>query len=518
MPKTIQITRQNDSNCNEAPSVTQGTRLTTQTKLTSGPKNDNPGRNKIPDSLPQIHNAMRIHNELNFQSKYDTAPHDSTPVCRALPRPRNAGAPLPENTGGSARERRLDPPPPLADPEDALYLEPRKVVKVEEATDYANLNPDISSFQAEGILNRLIDSVAAQKLFLSVPVQREEMYNCNKYPENLLKNWSKTLLPYDKTRVVLSPLFKLASSDYINASHVKGFGGSLRYVAAQGPLEHTVTDFWRMAWELRVSVIIMLAKFDETSEMYPQCQLATYLRVGPPLKGNGYTITALRSRLEKNFSVTTVKIEHDGSTRTLEHYHHSGWDKNTLDVPRNLAAMLQCFLTRHNEGLGEVVIHCTDGLRRTSVVLLALLMMESILSEGCLRIKEALSKVRKCRPGMVSKQEDFNLALEIVDELLHGTATACVADDFNRNLSKKSQSSQALFRKAHVLESISVSEAAQRYPACLALHRFPSIIPLDTRRVVLQSEDQVADENLHDADRHKEEHDKEGLQQEKGAV
>lgn len=88
---------------------------------------------------------------------------------------------------------------------------------------------------------------------------------------------------------------------------------------------------------------------------------------------------------------------------------------------------------------GEVVIHCTDGLRRTSVVLLALLMMESILSEGCLRIKEALSKVRKCRPGMVSKQEDFNLALEIVDELLHGTATACVADDFNRNLSKISQ-------------------------------------------------------------------------------
>lgn len=87
---------------------------------------------------------------------------------------------------------------------------------------------------------------------------------------------------------------------------------------------------------------------------------------------------------------------------------------------------------------GEVVIHCTDGLRRTSVVLLALLMIESILSEGCLRIKEALSKVRKCRPGMVSKQ-DFNLALEIVDELLHGTATACAADDFNRNLSKISQ-------------------------------------------------------------------------------
>lgn len=61
-------------------------------------------------------------------SLLDTAPHDSTPACRALPRPRNAGVPLPEDAGGSAKEGKPDPPTPLADPEDALYLEPRKVV------------------------------------------------------------------------------------------------------------------------------------------------------------------------------------------------------------------------------------------------------------------------------------------------------------------------------------------------------------------------------------------------------
>ncbi|XP_047471459.1 receptor-type tyrosine-protein phosphatase kappa-like [Penaeus chinensis] len=164
--------------------------------------------------------------------------------------------------------------------------------------------------------------------------------------------------------------------------------------------------------------------------------------------------------------------------------------------------MLRYFRNRHIEG--EVVVHCTDGLRRTSVVLMALLVMESILSTGCLRVKEALTKLRKCRPGMVSNQEDFNLALEIADELLHGAATAWGADEFKGNLSK---TSSLLFRKAHVLESVSVSEAVQR-PAFLDMHRFPSIIPLDTRRVVLQSEDQIDDEG------DKEEHDRKSLKDE----
>ena len=60
------------------------------------------------------------------------------------------------------------------------------------------------------------------------------------------------VLPNPATRVPLSPIPGEEASDFINANYVRGYNGRERtYIAAQGPLPHTVADFWRMVWEVR---------------------------------------------------------------------------------------------------------------------------------------------------------------------------------------------------------------------------------------------------------------------------
>ena len=54
---------------------------------------------------------------------------------------------------------------------------------------------------------------------------------------------------YDQTRVKLNELEDKESSDYINANFVAGYTERKRWICAQGPLEHTVADFWRMIYE-----------------------------------------------------------------------------------------------------------------------------------------------------------------------------------------------------------------------------------------------------------------------------
>lgn len=52
----------------------------------------------------------------------------------------------------------------------------------------------------------------------------------------------------------LSEIVGIPGSDYINANYIRGASGSQAYIASQGPLAHTVTDFWRMVVECDVQV------------------------------------------------------------------------------------------------------------------------------------------------------------------------------------------------------------------------------------------------------------------------
>lgn len=59
---------------------------------------------------------------------------------------------------------------------------------------------------------------------------------------------------------------------YINASHISAaIGTSQRfYIAAQGPLAGTVSDFWQMVWQCDVYVVVMLADVSSSNAQVHQ--------------------------------------------------------------------------------------------------------------------------------------------------------------------------------------------------------------------------------------------------------
>ena len=87
----------------------------------------------------------------------------------------------------------------------------------------------------------------------------------------------------DHCRVVLKSRPGDKGSDYINASFVdvsrnvsnviligshtytypQGYYQKAAYIVTQGPLQDTCDDFWRMIWEKKVALIVMLTKLTE---------------------------------------------------------------------------------------------------------------------------------------------------------------------------------------------------------------------------------------------------------------
>ena len=82
-------------------------------------------------------------------------------------------------------------------------------------------------------------------------------YNHSLNSVNSLKNRYANIHPYDHSRVILESDGN-PGSDYINANHIGGFNGNKEYIAAQGPLPETISDFWKMVWEQNCSAIVMV--------------------------------------------------------------------------------------------------------------------------------------------------------------------------------------------------------------------------------------------------------------------
>lgn len=84
--------------------------------------------------------------------------------------------------------------------------------------------------------------------------------------ENIFKNRYPDIKAYDQTRVKLAQIDSIAGSDYINANFVMGYKERKKFICAQGPMDNTVCDFWRMIWEQHLELILMLTNLEEYSK------------------------------------------------------------------------------------------------------------------------------------------------------------------------------------------------------------------------------------------------------------
>lgn len=373
------------------------------------------------------------------------------------------------------------------------------------------VEPILAGFLLETYKRKLADE---GRLFLaefqSIPrifsryTVKEAKKSCNS-----VKNRYVDILPYDYNRVQLTTGNGETGCDYINASFIDGYKESKKYIAAQGPKDETINDFWRMIWEQQSSIIVMVTRCEEgnrvkCAQYWPSPDRETELYEEFIVKLNSedhypdYIIRrlSLTNKREKN------------SEREVTHIQFMSWpDHGVPGEPHLLLKLRRRVNAFKNFFSGPIVVHCSAGVGRTGTYIGIDAMMEGLEAENRVDIYGYVVRLRRQRCLMVQVEAQYILIHQALLEHNQFGETEI-------NLSELHSSLTTLKEKTSDSEPTLMEDEFERLPSFKNWRTFntgvteenkkknrtSTVIPYDYNRVLLkldegQSQDSDPDED-----------------------
>ncbi|XP_015202502.1 receptor-type tyrosine-protein phosphatase epsilon isoform X2 [Lepisosteus oculatus] len=289
---------------------------------------------------------------------------------------------------------------------------------------YGDTELDVSSL--EGHLQKLHNTTAPSdrigleeefKKLTNVRIMKENMRTGN-LPANMKKNRVLQIIPYDFNRVILSMKRGQEFTDYINASFIDGYRQKDYFIATQGPIAHTVDDFWRMVWEWKSHSIVMLTELQEREQdkcfqYWPPEGSVTY---------SDYTVEIKGETLVDTFSVRDFVLTYkpDNQTRLVRHFHFHGWPE--IGIPAEGKGMIDIIAAvqkqQQQSGNHPIIVHCSAGAGRTGTFIALSNILERVKAEGLLDVFQTVKSLRMQRPHMVQTMEQYDFCYRVVQDFV----------------------------------------------------------------------------------------------------
>uniref|UniRef100_A0A3B4AGJ0 protein-tyrosine-phosphatase n=1 Tax=Periophthalmus magnuspinnatus TaxID=409849 RepID=A0A3B4AGJ0_9GOBI len=268
---------------------------------------------------------------------------------------------------------------------------------------------NVEPIQADALLDMYKKKLADEgRLFLaefqSVPrifskyTMKEAKKNCN-----AIKNRYVDILPYDYNRVQLTTGSGEQGGDYINASFIDVCDSEFHY-------EETIADFWRMVWEQKSSIIVMVTRCEEGNR--PKC--AQYW---PSVERGAEIFEEFVVKVNSEDQCPDYTIRHlsltnrdKSSERDVTHIQFLSWpDHGVPGEPHLLLKLRRRVNAFKNLFSGPIVVHCSAGVGRTGTYIGIDAMMEGLEAENRVDIYGYVVRLRRQRCLMVQVEAQYIL-------------------------------------------------------------------------------------------------------------
>ncbi|CAB3375240.1 Hypothetical predicted protein [Cloeon dipterum] len=258
-----------------------------------------------------------------------------------------------------------------------------------------------------GYVSKARANGSLKKDFELLPSGQQKEWLVGITAENKQKNRYAKLLAYDHSRVTLGD-----QGAYINASFISDESNKKKYIASQGPLEKTTTDFWQMIWQEEVDTVVMLTKLVEKTtrchKYWPD--MGCNETFGEYFVQNVNEL-AFPDHVERTLSLTG-RMGH----REVLQLHYTAWPHQ--GVPEDIdtfARFMGKVLARETSPL---LIHCSGGTGRTGTVILIDACLRKYRNENMINVWAVAERMRQERVNMIENKAQYEFAHVLLSHYL----------------------------------------------------------------------------------------------------
>ncbi|XP_072315626.1 receptor-type tyrosine-protein phosphatase alpha isoform X1 [Eucyclogobius newberryi] len=251
----------------------------------------------------------------------------------------------------------------------------------------------------------------------SIKIQNDKMRTGN-LPANMKKNRVLQIIPYEFNRVIIPVKRGEENTDYVNASFIDGYRQKDSYMASQGPLQHTIEDFWRMIWEWRSCSIVMLTELEERG----QEKCAQYWPSDGAVVHGDISIELKREEESESYTVRELHVTNtrENKARAVRQFHFHGWPE--IGIPTDGKGMINIIAAvqkqQQQSGNHPITVHCSAGAGRTGTFCALSTVLERVKAEGILDVFQTVKSLRLQRPHMVQTLEQYEFCYKVVQEYI----------------------------------------------------------------------------------------------------
>ncbi|XP_050089258.1 tyrosine-protein phosphatase 69D isoform X2 [Anopheles aquasalis] len=242
--------------------------------------------------------------------------------------------------------------------------------------------------------------------------------------ENMPKNRYPDIKAYDQTRVKLMQLNGLSSSDYINANFVIGYKERKKFICAQGPMDATINDFWRMIWEQHLEIIVMLTNLEEynktkCAKYWPEC-------TNDSIQYGDLLITFQSITYHPDYIIRMLKVTKrsassgEETSREISQYHYLAWkDFMAPEHPQGITKFINRINSEYSLQRGPILVHCSAGVGRTGTFVALDTLTQQLHEEGQVFIFNTVCDMRYQRNFLVQSLKQYIFLYRALAELAY---------------------------------------------------------------------------------------------------